>query len=75
MKLKEMRLSRGLSQSKLASKAGINVRTLQNYEQGFKDFNNSQLKTVVRVADALNCNLQDIIDDQELIDMLNKMNK
>ena len=34
MNLHEMRIKTGLSQSQLADKSGVNVRTLQSYEQG-----------------------------------------
>ena len=38
-KLKDQREKAGLSQGKLADKAGLSVRTLQDYEQGRKNLN------------------------------------
>ena len=45
-KLQNARLAAGMSQSQLASAAGLNVRTLQCYEQGVKDLNGAKLATL-----------------------------
>lgn len=72
-KLKEMRQSRGLSQSQLAEKTGINVRTIQHYEQGSKNFDHARIDTIIKVCIALNCKLEDIIENQEYIDLIKKL--
>lgn len=72
-KLKEMRQSRGLSQSQLAEKTGINIRTLQHYEQGSKNFDHARIDTILRVCIALGCKLEDIIENQEYIELLKKL--
>lgn len=72
-KLKEMRQSRGLSQSQLAEKTGINVRTLQHYEQGSKNFDHARIDTILRVCIALGCKLEDIIENKEYVDLLKKL--
>lgn len=74
-KLKTRRMETGLSQSQLAEKAGMNVRTLQHYEQGSKNFDHARIDTVVRVCLALNCKLEDVIENQEYVDLLNKYSK
>lgn len=66
-KLKKMRESRGLSQSQLASMAGINLRTLQYYEQGVLNFNGCKIEKIFKVALALNCDVEDILDNPEAI--------
>ena len=71
-KLKEVRMSKGLSQSKLADLAGINVRTLQHYEQGSKNFDHARLDTIFSVCNALECKLSDIITDGNYIDIIEK---
>lgn len=71
-KLKEMRQAAGLSQSQLAEKAGINVRTLQHYEQGSKIFDHARMDTILRVCLALNCKFEDIIENQDYVDLFNK---
>ena len=71
-KLKEMRQAAGLSQSQLAEKTGINVRTLQHYEQGSKLFDHARIDTILKICLALNCKLDDIIEDQEYIDLIKR---
>lgn len=71
-KLKETRQAAGLSQSQLAEKANINVRTLQHYEQGSKVFDHARMDTIFRVCLALNCKFEDIIENQDYIDLFNK---
>lgn len=72
-KLKEMRQSRGLSQSQLAEKTGINIRTLQHYEQGSKNFDHARIDTILRVCIALGCKLDDIIENPEYVDLIKKL--
>lgn len=71
-KLKEMRQAAGLSQSQLAEKTGINVRTLQHYEQGSKVFDHARIDTILKVCLALNCRLDDIIENQDYIDLIKR---
>lgn len=71
-KLKEMRQAAGLSQSQLAEKTGINVRTLQHYEQGSKVFDHARIDTILKVCLALNCKLKDIVENQEYIDLIKR---
>lgn len=72
-KLKEMRQARGLSQSQLAEKTGINVRTLQHYEQGSKNFDHARIDTITKVCIALNCQLEDVIENPEYVELLKKL--
>ena len=75
VKLKEMRQTRGLSQSKLAEKAGTNVRVLQHYEQGTKNFDHARLDTILKYAIALECKLEDIIESPDYIELIQKYEK
>lgn len=72
-KIKEMRLKAGLSQSQLAKLTEINMRTLQAYEQGGKNFNNARIDTIMKACIVLNCKLEDIIDNQEYIELIKKL--
>ena len=54
--LARLRTYANLSQSMLAEKSGINVRIIQSYEQGIRDINKAQFSTVVKLAEALECN-------------------
>lgn len=62
MRLKEMRERRGLSQAALAEKSGVSVRMIQQYEQGMRSINAAAADTVVKLADALHCDVRDIIE-------------
>lgn len=64
-KLKEARLAHEMSQSQLATAAGINARMLQYYEQGAKDLSGAKLATLLKICLALQCNLEDILPDGE----------
>jgi transcriptional regulator with XRE-family HTH domain len=57
-----MREKRGLTQAELAEKSGVNMRMLQHYEQGFKDINGAKVVTVLRIADALDCDIREILN-------------
>ena len=72
-KLKELRQARGLSQSQLAEKAGINVRVLQHYEQGSKNFDHARIDTLMKICIALNCKLEDVIENPEYIELIKKL--
>lgn len=74
VKLKEMRQARGLSQSQLAEKTGLNVRTLQHYEQenSPKIFDHARLDTILKCAIALECEIGDIIDNPEYLELIQK---
>lgn len=72
MKLKEIRRTKGLSQSQLAKKAGLNIRTLQYYEQGVKSFDRARLTTILKCAIALDCRIDEIIEDKDCLILLEK---
>ncbi len=61
-KLQERRKAAGLSQSKLAERAGLSVRTLQHYEQGTMDVNSAAAMTVYQLAQALCCQMEDLLE-------------
>jgi len=60
-KLQKVRLAAGLSQSQLAAKAGISLRTLQHYEIGDKDIRKAAVDKVLALAEALECDIKEII--------------
>ena len=70
MSLKFVRESRGITRQQLSETSGVNIRTIEAYEQEKKDINNAKLKTLLRLCKALGCNLEDIIDDEETIELL-----
>lgn len=61
-KLKERRESAGMSQADLATLTGISVRVIQNYEQGTRPLNGARAITVYKIAQALKCSVEDLIE-------------
>jgi transcriptional regulator with XRE-family HTH domain len=61
-KLKQVRSTKGITQKELAEKTEISLRTLQHYEQGSKDLTTAAAITVWKIAKALDCNIEDLID-------------
>jgi len=51
-----------LTQGKLAEKAGIGLSTYKDYLSGISD--NIKLKTLINIANALQCKLSDLIDEE-----------
>lgn len=63
MTLKEMRKNAGYSQSELASRSGINLRSLQDYEQGHKAIASAKGETLYRLSHILGYSIEDILND------------
>ena len=55
----------GMSQSELARKAEISVRTLQSLETGARNIDKVAVLTALKLARALDCNIEDILDWSE----------
>ena len=72
-KLKELRQAKGLSQAQFAEATGLNLRTIQHYEQGSKNFDHARIDTIARVCIVLGCKPEDVIENQEYIDLLKKL--
>lgn len=68
--LQRLRKEAGLSQSQLANKAGIRVQVLQQYEQGVRDLNGAKLATLLKICNALECRLAEILTDEETLELL-----
>lgn len=69
-RVREAREKAGLSQSQLANKAGIRVQVLQQYEQGVRDLSGAKLATLLKLCNALECRLADIVTDEETLELL-----
>lgn len=61
-KLKELRTSAGISQSQLSAKSGVNLRMIQYYEQDAKDIKKASGETILKLAQALGCTMEEIIE-------------
>ena len=60
-RLKVMRRQAGLSQSELAKRANLSLRTLQHYEQGSKDLRHAAGETLLALARTLGTTVEGLI--------------
>ena len=61
-RLQVIRKNAGFTQSELANKYGVSLRSIQMYEQRNKDINKAQLDTVSSLAKTLGCSIEDLIE-------------
>ncbi len=61
-KLQDRRKAAGLSQSQLAAKIPMPVRTLQHLERRSSDINKAAAMTVFRMAVVLDCQVEDLLE-------------
>ena len=59
--LQKARQAAGLTQAELAKRSGISLRTIQHYEIADKDIRKAAVETVIALADAIGCDLNEII--------------
>ena len=57
-----IRKQRGLSQSQLAKKSSVSIRSIQLYEQRKTDINKAQYNHLLSLSKALNCEIEDILE-------------
>ena len=60
--LKIIREAKGLSQSQLAQKANVDIRSIQMYEQKRNDINKAQAETLYKLARVLGCKIEDLLE-------------
>lgn len=60
--LKEIRKIKGMSQKELSERSGVNIRLIQDYEQGHKPINNAKAISVYKLSEALRCNVWEILE-------------
>lgn len=60
--LKYMREYKGITQNKLSEVSGVSLRTLQDYEQGNRDINKVAGITLYKLAQALECKIEDLLE-------------
>lgn len=63
-RLKFWRNERKMLQKELAEKSGVSLRSIQMFEQGKRDINKAQVIIVLQLAETLDCDVYDIINDR-----------
>ena len=61
--LKRIRTDKGYSQKQLAELSGVSLRSIQMYEQQQKDINKAQSDSLFRLAKALDCKMEDLLEN------------
>lgn len=59
--IKRLRKYAELTQKMLADRAGVSQRMIEQYEQGRKDIKHASVETVLQLARALNCSVEELI--------------
>lgn len=60
--LKRIRAAYGYTQAELAQRSNVSLRSVQMYEQRNKDINKASVETVYRLAKALGCTMEDLVE-------------
>lgn len=63
--LKFLRLCKGLTQAQLAEKSGITVSAIKKLEGGERDIRKASLDTIERLANAVDCEIEDLLDNMK----------
>lgn len=72
MSLKEKRKEAGYTQNTLSEITGISSRTIQHFERNYRLTDNAKLETLCKLSIALNCQIDDLIVNDELRNMYRK---
>lgn len=61
-RLSEIRHARGFTQQKLSEVSGVSLRMIQLYEQKQNEIGKAQVNVVIRLANALGCDVEDLME-------------
>lgn len=61
-KLKLIRIQKGMKQAELSEASGIPLKCIGNYEQLRRDINHARVDIVYRLATALGCQMEELLD-------------
>lgn len=59
--LKRQRKSAGMTQLELAERSGVKLRMIQAYEQNYQDISKAEVGSMIRLAKALSCSVEDLL--------------
>ncbi|MCI8609813.1 MAG: helix-turn-helix transcriptional regulator [Firmicutes bacterium] len=60
--LRRIRMAYGATQVELSERSGVNLRSIQMYEQRNKNINRASADTIYRLAKVLGCNMEDLLE-------------
>lgn len=64
--LKLQRIKKRMTQKELANLSGVPVKCIGNYEQNHRDINHARADILYRLAQVLDCQIEDIMDLKHL---------
>ena len=65
MKLQDIRKRSGLSQSELSHRSGVQLRTIQEYENGRRQIDNAHVDTLISIAEVLEVPFNELMEDAQ----------
>lgn len=65
-KLKLLRIKKGMKQSELSELSGVPLKCIGNYEQLRRDINHARADIVYRLARALDCHIEDLLNEPNI---------
>lgn len=66
--LQQLRESKNLTQREVSEQSGVNLRTLQDYEQMHKKISSAKAETLFKMSTVLGCTMEDLLlSDREFI--------
>lgn len=69
--LRKYRLKKDWSKKELAERSGVSVNMIVKYENRERDIDKAQIETLAKLAQALECKLQELLEDEELKELIN----
>ena len=64
--LKRIRVSKRMTQEMLSSRSGVQIKTIGKLEQLRRDINHCRVDIIYRLAQALDCDMLEILDQDKL---------
>lgn len=71
--LRKYRLKKDWSKKELAERSGVSVNMIVKYESRERDIDKAQIETLAKLAQALECKIQDLLEDEELKKLINAL--
>lgn len=65
-KLKKARICKGYTQESLSELSGVNIKSIAAYEQTPAKLSNASVNTIMKLADSLGVDIEDIINYETL---------
>ena len=60
--LKRIRTTYGCTQSELAKRSSVSLRSIQMYEQRNRDINKASIESIYRISKVLGCTIEDLLE-------------